>query len=210
MRVLDLFAGTGSSTKPFADAGHEVIRVELDERFDADLHADISKVTADDLLRLGTGGRYDFVWASPPCTAFSIAAAGHHWSKGYRPKTPFAKASIDLVWHVVGLVNAVTDRDGYYVIENPRGMLRKLDPVMFLHRDTVWYCQYGDTRAKPTDLWNNLPAGWVPLTCKNGNDDHESAPRGAKTGTQGVPLVERSMIPYKLGQSILDAISVTV
>ena len=29
-----------------------------------------------------------------------------------------------------------------WYIENPRGKLKT----------TVWYCKYGDTRAKPTDL----------------------------------------------------------
>jgi tRNA/tmRNA/rRNA uracil-C5-methylase (TrmA/RlmC/RlmD family) len=28
--VIDLFSGTGSATKPFAEAGYKVIRVELD------------------------------------------------------------------------------------------------------------------------------------------------------------------------------------
>jgi hypothetical protein len=32
----------------------------------------------------------DIIWASPPCTGFSVAAIGHHWSGGkgaYIPKT---------------------------------------------------------------------------------------------------------------------------
>jgi len=209
MRVLDLFAGTGSATQPFEDAGHEVIKVEMNEQFDADLHADISLTSPTDLRQLGTGGDYDFVWASPPCTAFSVASIGHHWTGGHRayvPKTEFARYSINLVWHTLRLINAATKHDGHYVIENPRGVLRKLGPVQGLDRSTVWYCQYGDARAKPTDLWHNLPITWQALACKNGNPDHEPAPRGAKTGTQGLSKTERSMVPYALGKSILDVL----
>ena len=45
-------------------------------------------------------------------------------------------------------------------------------------RTTVWYCKYGDTRAKTTDIWtNNLynllnSKGWNPRPeCFNGNKD---------------------------------------
>ena len=172
---------------------------------------DIMDVTGNQLLNLGSGGPYDFVWASPPCTAFSVASISTHWTGGrqaYIPKTRFAYESIKLVWHTLLLINLVTEPDnGHYVMENPRGVLRKLAPVQALDRSTVWYCQYGDKRAKPTDLWHNLPTTWQALTCKNGNPDHEAAPRGAKTGTQGLAKHERSMVPYQLGQSILEAIS---
>jgi len=211
MRVLDLFAGTGSGTQAFRDDRHEVVSVEYDQKHPADLHADISTLTAADLIELGTGGRYDMVWASPPCTAFSVASGGYHWTtKGrerYIPRTDVAKQSLALVAHVVELINTVTAHDGYFAIENPRGMLRKMEPVMWLHRDTIWYCQYGDTRAKPTDLWNNLPDTWHALTCHNGNPDHDTAPRGATTGNQGLCLVDRSKVPLGVSRSILDAIN---
>ena len=73
-------------------------------------------------------------------------------------------------------------------------MLRKMPFMQGLPRVTIWYCQYGDDRAKPTDIWSNHiydpmfnPNGWKPRPeCWNGREDcHESAPRGSKTGTQG-------------------------
>lgn len=74
-------------------------------------------------------------------------------------------------------------------------------------RHTVTYCQYGDDRMKPTDLWTNLD--WTPRrACKNGDSCHVSAPRGARTGTQGRDgAVLRSMVPYELGSEILEVIS---
>lgn len=204
MLVFDFFSGTGSSTQAFEDAGHTVIKFELDDQFDADEHVDVMKLTGFGLF--WKYGRPDFVWASPPCTAFSVASMGYHWAPGREPKTDQAVQSMKLVAHTRELLERLQPRLGF-VIENPRGMLRKLPMLDGLTRNTVTYCQYGDDRMKPTDLWTTVE-GWQPRPmCKNGDDCHESAPRGAKTGTQGRSgAVTRSMVPYDLGLEILDAI----
>ena len=68
-----------------------------------------------------------------------------------------------------------------------------------LPRFTVTYCQYGDTRMKPTDIWTNHPDPKFKPMCKNGDSCHERAPRGAKTGTQGLKgAKDRSVIPHLL------------
>ena len=208
MLVFDFFAGTGSSTRAFEDAGDTVIRFELDKQFDVEEHVDIFDLTAVELYR--KYGRPDFIWASPPCTAFSVASIGHHWTGGhqaYIPKTEQARVNQDLVWKTRTLISGLDPKLGY-LIENPRGVLRKLPPVQGLTRRTVTYCQYGDERMKPTDLWGEVP-GWVPRSmCKNGDDCHVSAPRGAKTGTQGLKgAAIRSMVPYELGYEIRKAIT---
>ena len=207
MLVFDFFAGTGSSTQAFEDAGHTVITFELDKQFDVTEQVDIMELTAIELFR--KYGRPDFVWASPPCTAFSVASIGHHWTGGagaYVPKTEAASFNQQLVWKTRSLIAGLNPKLGW-LIENPRGVLRKLPPVQGLTRRTVTYCQYGDNRMKPTDLWGEVP-GWVPREmCKNGDTCHESAPRGAKTGTQGRAGAKlRSMVPYELGAEILGAL----
>ena len=75
-----------------------------------------------------------------------------------------------------------------------------------LPRSTVTYCQYGESRMKPTDLWHNLP--WTPRQiCKNGMDCHESAPRGSQSGTQGLKgNYERSKVPSELCNEIINVI----
>tara|TARA_R110000868_G_scaffold107893_2_gene294916 strand:+ start:661 stop:1287 length:627 start_codon:yes stop_codon:yes gene_type:complete len=208
MLVFDFFAGTGSSTKAFEDAGDTVITFELDKQFDVTEHADIMDISAKELLR--KYGRPDFVWASPPCTAFSVASIGHHWTGGkgaYVPKTPEATYNQQLVWKTREIIDELNPRKGY-LIENPRGVLRKLPPVRGLLRHTVTYCQYGDDRMKPTDLWGSVP-GWTPRTmCKNGDPCHVAAPRGSRTGTQGRKgAKERSMVPYELSQEIRGVIA---
>jgi hypothetical protein len=210
MLVFDFFAGTGSSTKAFADAGHKVVTFENDPYFNTTETIDIMKLNAQDLI--AKYGKPDFVWASPPCTAFSVASIGHHWTGGkgaYVPKTEAAEYNQLLVAKAIELVEELEPTYGY-LIENPRGILRKLPVVQKLPRQTITYCQYGDTRMKPTDLWGGV-SNWTPKpACKNGDTCHESAPRGSRTGTQGLKNAKlRSMVPNDLSLELLEAITKT-
>ncbi|MCK5132426.1 MAG: DNA cytosine methyltransferase [Candidatus Sabulitectum sp.] len=203
MKVLDLYAGLKSVTKEFEKAGHEVISLDIDPRFECSITADILGVA---VQMLGTQGDFDLIWASPPCEAFSVASIGHHWTGGrgaYIPKTERAVKNQEIVAHTVRLMAGLNPQHGW-IMENPRGVLRKLDVVKGLPRVTVTYCQYGDDRMKPTDLWGSFPRGWAPKPmCKNGDACHVAAPRGSRTGTQGRKnAAERAMIPQGLIKSL--------
>lgn len=60
---------------------------------------------------------------------------------------------------------------------------------------------------KPTDIWG-WAAGWKPRPmCHNGNPDHEAAPRGSSTGTQGIKgYFNRSVVPWELWDEILTSL----
>lgn len=207
LKVLELFAGTRSIGRAFEAAGHEVFSVEWDERHpNIDWYADIGKITAYDICE--RFGQPDVIWASPDCTTYSIAAISHHRTReedgNLTPKSEKAKLSDEVNANVLRLIRDLNPT--YYFIENPRGGLRKMRWMQELPIYTVWYCQYGDIRAKPTDLWTNHPAPKFKPVCKNGNTDchHQPAKRGAKTGTQGLKgSVERSKIPEELCEHIV-------
>jgi hypothetical protein len=205
--IFDFFSGTGSSTQAFVDGNHTVISFELNPEFESTHTIDMFDVDSEWLYK--EYGRPDFIWASPPCTSFSVASIGHHWSLNngvYTPKTQAAVMGEALVFHTRELIEDLKPVYGF-LIENPRGMLRKLNAVAGLPRTTITYCQYGDDRMKPTDLWGHV-ANWIPRNaCKNGDKCHVSAPRGSLTGTQGIKGArDRSRVPYQLGLEIMYAI----
>ena len=80
-----------------------------------------------------------------------------------------------------------------------------MDFMQGIPRYTVTYCKYGDSRMKPTDIFTNHENPQFLPPCHNGDTCHISAPRGAKTGTQGLKgSKERSKIPQKLCEHIVD------
>lgn len=207
MKVLELFAGTRSIGKAFENAGHDVYSVEWDKNFEnIDLYADIMTVTAQDII--DKFGHPDVIWASPDCTTFSIAAISHHRRKNpitgnLDPVSDYAKFCDTVDQHVLKLIRELNPK--YYFIENPRGGMRKMTWMSGLPRYTVTYCQYGDTRMKPTDIWTNHPDPKFKPMCHNGDKCHEPAPRGSRTGTQGLKgSKERSVIPVELCRHIVE------
>lgn len=207
MKVLELFAGTRSIGKAFEKAGHEVFSVEWDKNFkDIDLYADVGKLTKNDVVSL-CGGIPDVIWASPDCTTFSIAAISHHRRKNAETGnldavSDYAKFCDAVDQNVLRLIRELNPK--FYFIENPRGGMRKMIWIKDLPRYTVTYCQYGDKRMKPTDIWTNHPNPKFKPMCKNGDSCHESAPRGSRTGTQGLKgAKERSVIPVELCEHIV-------
>lgn len=207
MKILELFAGTRSIGKAFKARGHDLFSIEWDRSFDGiDLYTDVMSVTADEILR--SFGRPDVIWASPDCSTFSVAAISHHRRKNpetgaLEPISEYAKFCDAVDQHVLDLIREL--RPTFYFIENPRGGMRKMPWMQGLPRYTVTYCQYGDTRMKPTDIWTNHPAPQFMPPCKNGDPCHVRAPRGARTGTQSLNgSKERSVIPPQLCEHVVN------
>jgi hypothetical protein len=201
--VLDLFSGLGGFSAAFEeDPAYNVTTVDIEAEFRPDIVADVLELTWQDLPDA------DILLASPPCTAFTVLSIGHHWAvrggEKYKPKTDFARTSIQLVHHTIGLIEAIDPE--WWVMENPRGMLRK---KYRMPDYPIWYCQFGHDSAKPTDLWGRLPPSFEPKTCSNDNPfcDHERAPAGSRSGIQGMLTgAERALVPYGLSEAIKDSI----
>jgi len=206
MKVLELFAGTRSISKAFEKHGHETYSVEWNKDFEnITLYADINELTKEKVIEI-CNGKPNVIWASPDYTTYSMAAISHHRYKNeyddLEPISDYAKFCDKTNMHVIELIKELNPT--FYFIENPRGALRKMEFMQDLPRYTVTYCQYGDIRQKPTDIWTNHPNPQFKPMCKKGASCHISAPRGSKTGTQGLKdSKERSIIPPLLCEHIV-------
>ena len=147
MKVLELFAGSRSIGKVADSLDYKVFSSDLNNFKNIDyvidiLDFDINKVPF----------KPDLIWASPPCTSYSIAAISHHRPHN-KPLSDFAVKSDLIVKRTLEIIKELNPE--FWYIENPRGMLRKQSFMKGIPRTTIWYCTYGDTRAKPTDIWTN-------------------------------------------------------
>ena len=204
LRVLELFAGSCSIGKVAQRMGLHVKSVDIMPYAGVDTVGDLLAMK----VRRFADWDPDIIWASPPCTAFSVASIGRHWGGGrraYQPKSATAYQGLALVRRTQEIIEACPG--AVWFMENPRGVLRKL-PIMqgFGIHHTVSYCTYGDTRMKPTDIWTNCHV-WQPKPmCRNGAGCHEAAPRGSRTGTQGLKGAhQRAVIPAALCEAVLTA-----
>lgn len=132
--MLDLFSGREGASRAFRAAGWDVVRVEIDERFPAE-HRDVRTFS--------WRGRPkpDFIWASPPCTEFSLAEPGRGRSRngvGLNPDMRLLKESIRVIREA---------EPRFWVIENVRGACRYFEPILGRHRQAVG----------PFFLWGDFP-----------------------------------------------------
>jgi len=207
MKILELYAGSRSIGKVAEKLGYEVFSSDINNFEKIDYVIDVLDFDCSKVPFVP-----DMIWASPPCTGFSVASLGYHWTGGHRayiPKTDTAKLGIKMAQKTLEIINYFKKLNPNLIwfIENPRGLLRKMPFMQDFTRHTVTYCQYGDTRMKPTDIWTNSKT-WIPRpVCKNGMPCHIAAPRGSKTGTQGLKNdYERSKNPPQLCEEIIKSL----
>lgn len=203
-KILELFSGSKSFANVASSLGLQTFTSDIERDYEPDYCVDILDFDTSVLPF-----KPDIIWASPPCTSFSVASIGKHWHRDHTPKTAEAEHGLAIVQRTLDIIKELKPKLWY--IENPRGKLRKLIPQMldatlgnFWVQHTVTYCQYGDSRMKPTDIWTN-DFNWRPRpVCRNGGGCHTPAPRGSRTGTQGlVGSYERSKVPNQLCLEIL-------
>jgi len=218
MNVIELFSGSAVMSKAFRYRGHKTFTIDL--HIESEWQVDLLSISDEDFKKkLKSIGfeKVDVVWASPPCTTFSVASISKYWDKNRNPKSYKTYLGLALAKRTIELIKIINPT--YYFIENPRGMLRNqffMDELPI--RKTVTYCKYGAKYQKATDIWTNNPH-WIPKTaCKPLAPCHERASRGSRSGIQGLHKkvtdeitgftknapFERGKIPFMLCEEIVD------
>jgi hypothetical protein len=194
MKVLELFCGTKSFSNVCKERGHDVFTIDFNNKFNPDLCIDILVFNK---TMLPKSFKPDVIWASPPCETFSLSGNSYYY--GY-PTNSRAYIGLALTYKCLEIIRDLKPK--FWIIENPRAGLRTVWFMRLLEKTTASYCQYGDNKMKPTDLFNNF--GYKAKCCKNGDKCHISAPRGSKNGTQGEKSKEiRGIIPRELCLEII-------
>ena len=204
--LLELFAGSRSIGNIAENLGINVFSVDWVAYEKINLVIDIGKLTIKDIPFIP-----NVIWCSPDCSTYSVAGLQFH-RQGIKPISDYAKQCDIVNEHLINLIKEwqKINTNLIYFIENPRGMLRKMPFMLELNRYTIWYCKYGDTRAKPTDIWTNSK-NWLPKNeCYNNNKKchHEKCKRGFSNGVAGqINKFERSKIPAQFCNEISSSFS---
>lgn len=211
-KMLDLFSGLGGASQAMReDDDWEVTTVDFEERFNPDICEDVLNLEPEDFEE-----NYDLIWASPPCTYFTIARIWDYWTKGPDgensvPNHKKISDHVKLVFHTIWLINKLSPR--WWIVENPRAMLRKILP--FPPACTVDYCAYGSTWKKPTDFFGEIPNSFEPKRCNHeeahgrmGKQTNEDASKnkGDKIRDLTRDPSKRARVPYELSRSIKESV----
>lgn len=152
-RILSLCDYSGNWSKPYREAGYDVVQVDLQHGHDVRL--------------MKYPGKVHGILAAPPCTHFSRAGA-HLWPKKGEAALIEGLALVDACLRFVSVCSPK-----WWVLENPIGRLKDYigEPVYKFHP-----YEFGDAYTKRTWLWGDFtPPMKMPvefeLTGKPGGRD---------------------------------------
>lgn len=140
--ILSLFDFSGAWSKPYREAGYNVIQVELK------LGSDVLLVNEDYVRMIAPHG----ILAAPPCTDFSGSGAQYWPAKDADGRTA---QSVALVKKALEIVKWAGDGLAWWALEQPIGRTRKLIPEL----GEPWYWQphwFGDAYTKKSILFGDF------------------------------------------------------
>jgi hypothetical protein len=149
MRILELFSGTGSVGKVAREMGHQVVSLDISNKYKPDICADILDI---DYKALWPKGSVDLIWASPPCQLYSIAPAHIFSEEARRARAQEGNAVTRRTREIIDWLEP-----SYFVVENPNSSLIWKQGIFDDYPDKkVSYCKYGYKYRKLTRLKTNV------------------------------------------------------
>ena len=146
MCVSELFSGTGSVGNACKALGIYVVLL------DRDMPADIRSGILDWDYTTYSPHDFDVVWASPPCTEYSMAKTTG--VKNIEEANLISQRTIDIIRYF---------GPQCWIIENPQtAKLKEQEFMTDLSFKDVDYCKYRMPYRKWTRLWNNVEC-WDPI-----------------------------------------------
>ena len=141
-RILDLFCGTKSRSKPFGDMGWEVHTLDHNPRFHPTICCDILEWNPQEF----PPGFFDVVVASPPCQKFSIANSKR--PKGLHEGDCMVLQTLRIIEYL---------QPSVWLLENPRtGDLTHRSYMQHIPHADFDYCEFSDWGyKKPTRIWGS-------------------------------------------------------
>lgn len=225
IKVLELFAGTGSVSKvtELHPGVYDVVSVDIsDKLFCPTFTADIMKWN----YRLFQAGHFDLIWASPPCESSRAMVQLHactgkqhvHYCTGTQysiARTTGGPRDIEGANKIVKKVLEMIDyfQPAVALIENPSTGLLKEQPFMqSIPSHVVSYCRYAPEFGyrKQTMIWvkgtHGIPR-FVGKTCSKhqrceGFQGKHTKTFSGKTNSK-VSLADRYRIPPALIEDLL-------
>lgn len=216
LRILDLCCGKGGWGRAFRQHGHEVIGLDYDPKFRAELTMDIREFARNPrhYLRNYTHEENwvpDIILVSPPCEGFSVSSIGKMWENLKGIAIPKHKTSILGLELLEACMQVIAVLDPWlWVIENPTAKMRVvlqdhygIRPIIYPGASetgpSVSYCKYGKHYRKWTDLWTNRPDLIIPRPPCLGAPRHglcEKTPSGWNPLAKGTQVEVRTGIVW--------------
>jgi len=143
MRLLELFAGTGSVRKAVGSQFDEIISLDIDPAHNPTIVCDILEWN----YKIYPSGYFDVIWASPPCTEFSCLNFTHP------EKIPNLNLADSIVKKTIEIIDYFNP--SRFFIENPQsGSLKERDYMYSIPYADFDYCQFCNWGyRKRTRIW---------------------------------------------------------
>jgi site-specific DNA-cytosine methylase len=196
MRLLELFSGTKSVSKAIGHLYDEVISVDI-------LNKNNPTYCCDILLwdyKQYPVGYFDAIWASPPCTEYSIVLNSHP----NRPRNlELSNRIVERTLEIIEYFNP----DKWFM-ENPQtGLLKDQDVVMGIPYYDVDYCMYSNFGyRKRTRIWTTKD-DFEPKICNKNCGNMIGLRHNKSCGNSNygsTTLQERYRIPEQLIKDLFD------